>query len=348
MSQINDLLEDLEFIRWVKNPDDESTTFWNNWMQANPDRIEDLKFAREIIKGMEFPSISPSAQIKSEVLTAILKETPDVSPKLKTQDINQKTSIEPQIGWKLLRIAAMISGIVLLSYIILNWSNYTTEPKVENAVRWITKTTNVGEKLNFRLPDQTTVWLNSNSSLSFPESFDSTVRLVSLKGEGFFEVSEDAEHPFKVLSDSLVTTALGTSFNVSLRSPDEITVSLVTGKVMINYENDTARYFLSPGKELNYNTINGTAEIDSFNEEFVTGWRFGKISFRRASLTEVIKALEEWYGVDIIISGTASQSWSFTGKFENQTLENVLLSMSNIENFSYTIKNKQVNIHFNP
>ncbi|MBN7816227.1 FecR family protein [Algoriphagus pacificus] len=348
MSQINDLLEDLEFIRWVKNPDDELTTFWNNWMQANPDRVEDLKFAREIIKGMEFPSISPSEQLKSEVLTAILKETPDVSAKLKTQDINQKSSSGTRIAWKLLRIAAMISGMVLLSYVILNWNNNKPEPKVENTVRWITKTTNVGEKLNFRLPDQTTVWLNSNSSLSFPESFDSTVRLVSLKGEGFFEVSEDAEHPFKVLSDSLVTTALGTSFNISIRSPDEITVSLVTGKVMINYENDTASYFLSPGKELIYKTLNGTAAIGSFNEEFVTGWRFGKLSFRRASLTEVVKTLEEWYGVEIKITGSAVQSWSFTGKFENQTLEDVLLSMSNIENFNYTIKNKQVNIQFNP
>ena len=235
-----------------------------------------------------------------------------------------------------------------MTFALFNWNGTNPEPAVENTVKWLTKSTNSGEKLTFRLPDQTMVWLNSKSSLSFPESFDSTVRLVVLKGEAFFEVSKDIDHPFQVLADSLITTAIGTSFNVMARSEKDVKVSLLTGKVMINYQADTLSYFLLPGKELSYNISTGSTKTTTFNEEVVTGWRFGKLSFKRSTLRQVLKTLEDWYGVEISIIGSASSDWQFTGKFENQTLENILNSMSNIESFSYTIKEKKVFIEFNP
>lgn len=347
MSQIHDLLEDLEFIRWVKYPDEELNTFWSSWMQANPERVNDVKFAREIILGLEFPSITPSDQIKAEVLTTILKGT-SLSSTDKVSGGYSQARMEGKRNWQLFRIAAMISGVIFLSFALFNWKGSMPEQEVKESINWITKSTNSGEKLTFRLPDQTMVWLNSKSSLTFPESFDSTVRLVVLKGEGFFEVSENPEQPFQVLSDSLITTALGTSFNVTARSGKEIKVSLVTGKVMIHYKTDTLNYFLTPGKELKYNTNTGSADLGSFNEEGVSGWRFGKLNFKRASLGHVVKSLEDWYGVEFLITGSARSDWRFTGKFENQTLENILYSMSNVERFTYTIKDKKVTIAFNP
>lgn len=347
MSQINDLLEDLEFIRWVKYPDEELNVFWTNWMQANPQRVDDLKLAREIIFGLEFPSISPSDQIKADVLTTILKET-YLSSSTKAGGDHSEFRGGSKLNWQLLRIAAVISGVILLTFTLFNWRENNSAPEADIQISWVTKSTNAGEKLTFRLPDQTMVWLNSKSSLSFPESFDSTVRLVILKGEGFFEVSEDPHQPFQVISDSLITTALGTSFNVTSSSDKEVKVSLVTGKVMIKYQSDTSNYFLSPGKELNYNTQTGNAKLGTFNEEVVTGWRFGKLNFKKASLDHVIRSLEDWYGVDFLIEGSARSDWRFTGKFENQTLENILKSMSNIESFTYTINDKKVTIIFNP
>lgn len=44
---------------------------------------------------------------------------------------------------------------------------------------------------------------------------------------------------------------------------------------------------------------------------------------------------------NIVFSGSAKSGWRFNGKFENQTLENVLESMSNIENFNYKIDVKE-------
>ncbi|MDR7128873.1 ferric-dicitrate binding protein FerR (iron transport regulator) [Algoriphagus sp. 4150] len=347
MSQINDLLEDLEFVRWVKYPDNELTTFWKSWIDANPDRIEDVKLAKEIVVGFHFPAPKATEATKKEVLTRILRSSKDL-----TGPSSYRIPLHPQINKSRIRqfprVAAILIGAILLSLIMINLKK-DQNPALEHTVaHWVTKETNAGEKLSFRLPDQTIVWLNAGSSLSFPESFDSTVRLVKLRGEGFFEVSENTLQPFQVLSDSLITTALGTSFNINARGKDEVKVSLVTGKVSVSYQSVDKDYFLTPGEELNYSKTANKGDVNPFNDELVLGWRFGKLIFKKSSLKDVKEKLEEWYGVEVSISGAPKSHWRFNGIFENQTLENVLKSMSNIENFHYKIENKKVSIVFNP
>ncbi|MBQ3917631.1 MAG: FecR domain-containing protein, partial [Bacteroidales bacterium] len=56
----------------------------------------------------------------------------------------------------------------------------------------------VGEKCRVFLPDSTVVWLNSDSRLSFDESFNHKVRNVKLVGEGYFEVAHNENKPFSV------------------------------------------------------------------------------------------------------------------------------------------------------
>lgn len=346
MSAITDLLEDLEFVRWVKYPDNELATFWKSWMHANPDRIEDVKLAREIILGLQFPSASPKEGTKEQILERLLKENP---PKIKAGQ-NPVFIIEKnwwQRAYLFSKVAAIL--IVVLGLSALYSSFYLEEPELENQFRvnWTVKETSEGERLSFRLPDQSIVWLNSGSSLTFPESFDSTARLVKLKGEGFFEVSENKNKPFQVLSKELLTTALGTSFNINAKNPEKVKVALVTGKVSITHPFDTLSYFLVPGQALEYQNQSNKIEIRKFNLDVTQGWRFGKLIYEQASLDEVLKSLRSWYGVKIYVVGEPNRPWHFNGEFENQTLENVLKSISNIEDFSYMIDNKTVTIEFN-
>ncbi|GAB3219920.1 DUF4974 domain-containing protein [Algoriphagus aestuariicola] len=346
MSQINDLLENLEFIRWVKNPDHELSTFWKSWMEANPGRIGDVKLAREAILGLQFPSKSASEATKREVLNSILRET-------KAEKLIASHSLRPESSsgtkgiWQFSRVAAILVGVALLSTLLLKVGTRNQEQPTQTSARWVTKSTNAGEKLNFRLPDQTIVWLNSGSSLEYPETFDSTVRLVKLKGEGFFEVSENPEQPFQVLSDDLITTALGTTFNINITHRNEIHVALVTGKVSVIGTQDSRYVYLDPGQELTYKKTTGESKVTSFSQDQVLGWRFGKLIFNRSTLGEVKEDLEGWYGVEITLVGRPDREWQFNGKFENQTLDNVLKSMSNIENFTYSIDHKTVKLIFN-
>ncbi|MFO7826840.1 MAG: hypothetical protein R6V72_23100, partial [Cyclobacterium sp.] len=47
------LLTDPEFVRWVRKPNGELDTYWKNWMLAHPDKVEQVKKAREIIVGLQ-------------------------------------------------------------------------------------------------------------------------------------------------------------------------------------------------------------------------------------------------------------------------------------------------------
>jgi len=343
--QIQDLLEDLEFIRWVKSPDADLNRYWNSWIEANPIRIEDVKLAKEIILNMTFPAKEASSDVKREVLNRLLLESSPPSTEKEDNQFFVRSFFWIRMN-QFTKIAAILVFCILLSFLFKNLLHFDKATPVGQNIQWISKKTNYGEKLNFRLPDGTVVWLNAGSSLHYPESFDSTVRLVRLKGEGFFEVAEDASKPFKVQSEGLTTTALGTSFNINSFNKNELKVSLVTGKVRIDGQADSQAYFLVPGQEFGINSENQQARISKFDVGLVQSWRNGKLIFCKAPFDQVKDKLERWYGVSITVDGGPSNGWRFTGKFENQTLETILTSMSNIEDFSFKINDKYVKIKF--
>lgn len=90
------------------------------------------------------------------------------------------------------------------------------------------------------LPDSSKVYLNKNTVISYPENFNSKERLVSLNGEGFFEVNPGSV-PFIITCHGTRTKVLGTSFNVKgYEEDEEVEVIVVTGHVELSDEDDSS------------------------------------------------------------------------------------------------------------
>ena len=89
------------------------------------------------------------------------------------------------------------------------------------------------------LPDGTRLWLNENSEIEYPSKFSGKYRNVTLKGEAFFEVKRDVEHPFIISSGAIKTTVLGTSFNIRAYSNSQPEVNVRTGKVKVESEQNS-------------------------------------------------------------------------------------------------------------
>ena len=225
-------------------------------------------------------------------------------------------------------------------------SKETVEVIKETVPTLIAKTTHTGEKLNFKLPDGSTVWLNSGSELTFPEEFDSLERKVILLGEGYFEVKKDSLRPFRVVSGNLETEALGTSFNVNFFDPEKILVSLLSGSVRIQSKTADSSYILNPGQQLQFIPMEKAFKISKVTSETAIGWKDGLLSFKNAGFNEVIKSLERWYGVNIQVTGKPSKTWKLSGKYKNQNLDLVLDRMSFVENFNYEINRKNIHLKF--
>ena len=88
--------------------------------------------------------------------------------------------------------------------------------------------------LPLALADGSTVTLHPGARLRYPARFGGAQRVVQLEGEAFFEVFHDADHPFRVLTDKLETTVLGTSFRVrAVPGAAAATVEVRTGRVRV-------------------------------------------------------------------------------------------------------------------
>jgi len=100
------------------------------------------------------------------------------------------------------RIAAAV--ILVLGFTFIFYQYKKISPDQLN-LQTMVQTDGTDQKI-VELPDGTTVWLNKNSELLYPEKFDNDTRTIYLKGEAFFEVTRDEKRPFTVHSGISNTT----------------------------------------------------------------------------------------------------------------------------------------------
>ncbi len=347
-SQVSEFLTNPEFVRWVRDPDKELEIYWLKWMEANPDKREDLKLAREITKGFYFEQKLPDSVTKQTLLANILNSSSQIS-KFDEGKLGPKKVSVASYFWRSFDQASKVAAILVLTFSLSFIVNYLNRapPKTETVaiVNTIYKAAAYGEKLNFKLPDGSLIWLNSGSELQYPEEFDSLERIVHLKGEAFFSVEKGINWPFKVKSNDLTTTALGTSFNIN-NDNDLLSISLVSGKVKVENGLTHENILLLPGQQLQYSEGSKKTVVGSFEERSVIGWKSGLLRFTHASFEEVREELEKWYGVKIQVRGKPARQWNLTGEYHNQNLDMVLKRISYIEHFKFSINDKNVQIKF--
>ncbi|MFA4867329.1 MAG: FecR domain-containing protein [Pedobacter sp.] len=151
-----------------------------------------------------------------------------------------------------------------------------------------------GGEYQIVLPDGTKVWLNSESSLSFPVVFKGNTRKVTLSGEAYFEVAKNKNSPFSISVKGTEIKVLGTHFNVE--AYDDVNTTLVEGSVQL--KNKTQSVVLKPG-ESGLTQNDGRFKIEQADLESVTGWKNGYFVFHNKELKSIMEQVERWYDVDI-------------------------------------------------
>ena len=260
---------------------------------------------------------------------------------------------KPRRFIRLLRYAASFL-LVALSSIVLYLYCYQNEDISQPEVVLVEKFNQAGRKSTIYLKDGTSVVLNSESGLTYKESFSDSIREVRLSGEAFFDVAKDSSRPFVVLTDEVKVVALGTSFNVnSFLENREVKVSLSSGSVAVCRSSEYLpgnkdQVVLLPGQEVSFGRESSEfSEVRDFDAEKVMAWKNGVLRFDETSMSNVLFELSRWYGVNFEITGKMDLI-SYTGSFTNQNLDNVLTSIGYVAGFNYDIRDKHVSISFKP
>jgi transmembrane sensor len=193
----------------------------------------------------------------------------------------------------------------------------------------------LGSRVSFNLPDGSTGVLNSGSKLTYSIPFTNK-RNVKLEGEAWFEVRHDTKHPFEIRTCKSIVKVLGTSFNIS-SYPDEnyVEVVLKQGKVEFQDNISDEKITLLPSERLVFK--NGTVRKSSADPAKYNAWTEGKLVFRDDPMAEVVRRIERWYNVKIVLADKAIEKYSFRATFEDDKLEEVLRLLSMTSPITYHI-----------
>ncbi len=262
--------------------------------------------------------------------------------------LNKERSDKRIDFWKFTKYAAAASVVIVFG---LYLSQYESDDKKINVVTVeapiVVKENPNGVKSQILLPDGTHVWLNSASSISYFQRFSDSERLISLRGEAYFEVVKDKKRPFRVKSGNTTTTALGTSFNINAYDTSSIQISINTGIVDVTTLDNNEHIILNPGEQVY--TDNSGLSIKKFSRESVLAWKDGTLYFENTDFDEMIDVLEKWYDVSFEVknlSGEKRSTLKVTGKFKNQTLVSVLKLLRHSLNFEYNVDQNNVTLKF--
>lgn len=197
-----------------------------------------------------------------------------------------------------------------------------------------------GAKGSINLSDHSTVWVNTNSTLYYPEKFTGNTRTVKITGEAYFEIAKDASKPFIVDLGNEKIKVLGTSFNV--RNNTGLTeVALLTGKVCIETVSDGKKIYLKPNEKWVYSKHTGKGSIETTDAGIYNIWIKDRLVFDNANLSYVITCLERWYGIRIQYTQQVNKIEGISLSVRNESIEEVLKGIQQIAPIKYTIlKNK--------
>jgi len=174
-----------------------------------------------------------------------------------------------------------------------------------------TLTTDKGETYTLILPDQSKVWLNAASSLTYSASLNEHgLRKVKLQGEAYFEIFKDKAHPFIVETDEQQIEVLGTHFNVnSYKDEPGIATTLIEGSVKIS--SGSIQRIIKPGDQaLNKS---GSITVRQVNLESVMDWKNGDFYLDKVNFKVAMRKIARWYNVEVIYDASITDDMETGG-----------------------------------
>ncbi len=213
-----------------------------------------------------------------------------------------------------LRIAAAVIVVAFVGILAIRFLN-TDMMEVKTAA---------GEQKHLVLPDGSEIWLNENTTFSYPEKFADNSRKVKLSGEAFFDIQRDEQKPFSIESDHAVTTVLGTSFLVNDNElSEEAKLIVKTGKVSFKSKSSGKELIVKAGESAHLEQ-SGNMAYDEVYQINGLAWRDKKLVFNDLTISEIVPVFEKYFGLTLQIEDTQLLNCHFTGEFENPKPEEVL------------------------
>lgn len=260
-----------------------------------------------------------------------------LSARIGTSSVRQTGKV---VRFSFLRVAATIS-ILLLSLFAI-W-------KIVAKKRFAAATENIvfssGDKnVHLLLPDSTSVWLNTNSTIEYTAEFNKK-REVKLKGEAFFDVRKKDRQHFIVRTEHLSIQVKGTRFNVQAYEAQDENATLEEGEIVLTVKGEQRTYAMAPGDQITVRKQQQQVVFAKVDPSDFSAWKEDKIVFDNALLGDIILKLENRYHVDIIIDEAIARREHLTMTIEQEPIEEILEMIQLSSRLNYRKENNQIIIY---
>jgi ferric-dicitrate binding protein FerR (iron transport regulator) len=280
------------------------------------------------------------------------------------------------VSWKKVLMAAAVLTLVFLAGTRINLFS-AKDADVSVLLTFAEFTSPYGSKSKVKLPDGSTVWLNAGSILRYSSEFNISHREIYLEGEGFFDVTRDEQAPFVVQTSTITIKALGTAFNVKAYPEESLVETTVEqgavqlidpaspsrdatvlranqkAVVMTGRYSEDAEPTTDNGQtqETQTGVITATlAEVQvksNVRTEAYTSWKDPRWIIESEELSALAVKLERRYNVHFVFDDEALKEYVFSGKLEDETLEQVLETIKLTSPILYRVKNNTVYLSSN-
>lgn len=304
-----------------------------------------------------------------------LTETKTDSPNTNTYIDLPAPSFKQKYFKKLLGACAFL---IIAAFLFFVFTTNTKKPTTSNNVN-VAKinqsevSTKNGSRTKIQLPDGTAVWLNGSSKLVYNnEQYGSSIREVTLTGEGYFDVVKNAEKPFIIHTSKMDIKVLGTVFNVRCYPGEKNTeTSLLRGSIEVTLRSRKEKIMLKPSEKLivsddivavaaTIKNADKPVAIVTLDQIIVlrhltvlpkdstiveTAWVENRLVFSSESFEEVALKMEKWYGVEIKFADEKLKLYRLTGSFEKETISEALEAIQiSTPFFKYKINHQNISI----
>ena len=206
-------------------------------------------------------------------------------------------------------IAACLSVFILATIALLMW----------NTNKELAVSSKYGERIEFTLPDGSTVVLNGNSRIRYSDWADNEDRHVWLEGEAFFAVRHTENHNRFIVNgpDSVNVQVLGTQFSVNNRS-GETNVILREGKVRL--EKASQAIIMKPNEMVSYSRSARQFRKKDINADQQISWKDNVLIFQDETFQEIAVRLKASHNINIIFRNAEHANEVFNGSIPGDSV----------------------------
>ena len=227
--------------------------------------------------------------------------TPGEAPCLYLDDGTRLYPEQMDIGTSVLRKDWKITRIDTNR---LSYAHVPSEIKSQSPGRptWNIFSTPFGKTWQLVLPDGSNTHLSTGTSLGYIVNaylLPNQPRKAALRGQAWFDIKANKEHPYLIHTNQMNVAVLGTSFDLDDYSKGHSQATVLDGSLKIQHDNNAI--LLKAHQQIVFDKTQSIEPAPMVADNNTIAWRNHQIIYTHSTLRQVMAQVASWYGMDSVV-----------------------------------------------